>query len=178
MWVKWFEYSTLKTMDEDLAEEACILRRLWPGSIEKEKQRMNVEKEEKKKKCKVKLNRMRSNNHHQKDPKNMSQVSIIFPLALASLFAGFNSQAINLISAQGQGSSGDFKLMHPSGMILPTSSGLGLIGSVLRIRYGTTNSFPGYFGVPLQQNFWRFQRDLFCWLPARSSDRNRTFTPE
>ncbi|KAL0826334.1 hypothetical protein Bca101_050011 [Brassica carinata] len=48
MWVKWFEYSTLKTMDEDLAEEACILRRLWPGSIEKEKQRMNVEKEEKK----------------------------------------------------------------------------------------------------------------------------------
>ncbi|CAN7000183.1 unnamed protein product [Brassica oleracea var. botrytis] len=72
MWVKWFEYSTLKTMDEDLAEEACILRRLWPGSIEKEKQRMNVEKEEKKKKCKVKLNRMRSNNHHQKDQKNMT----------------------------------------------------------------------------------------------------------
>ncbi|CAF1915759.1 unnamed protein product [Brassica oleracea] len=47
MWVKWFEYSTLKTMDEDLAEEACILRRLWPGSIEKEKQRMNQRGEEK-----------------------------------------------------------------------------------------------------------------------------------
>uniref|UniRef100_A0A0D3AS62 Uncharacterized protein n=1 Tax=Brassica oleracea var. oleracea TaxID=109376 RepID=A0A0D3AS62_BRAOL len=55
MWVKWFEYSTLKTMDEDLAEEACILRRLWPGSIEKEKQRMNVEKEEKKKERRWKL---------------------------------------------------------------------------------------------------------------------------
>ncbi|CAG7894048.1 unnamed protein product, partial [Brassica rapa] len=70
MWVKWFEYLTPTTMDEDLTEEACRLRRpsetVWPGSIEKEKQSMNVEKEEKKKKCKVKLNRMRSKNHRQK----------------------------------------------------------------------------------------------------------------
>ncbi|KAH0840830.1 hypothetical protein HID58_092298 [Brassica napus] len=66
--IHWFEYTTLKTMDEDLAEEACILRRLWPGSIEKEKQRMNVK----------------------------SQVSIIYPHSLASLFDSFNSQAVSL----------------------------------------------------------------------------------
>uniref|UniRef100_A0A1J3IQQ4 Uncharacterized protein n=1 Tax=Noccaea caerulescens TaxID=107243 RepID=A0A1J3IQQ4_NOCCA len=78
MWVKWFDYSTLKTMDEDLAEEADSDRRvghwLWPwtgeivwrGSLEKERQRKNVEKEEKKKRSKDKLNRMRSRNGRQK----------------------------------------------------------------------------------------------------------------
>ncbi|KAL1198121.1 hypothetical protein V5N11_001206 [Cardamine amara subsp. amara] len=78
MWVKWFDYATLKTMDEDLAEEADSDRRvghwLWPwtgeivwrGSLEKEKQRKNAEKEEKKKKSRDKLNRMRSRNSRQK----------------------------------------------------------------------------------------------------------------
>ncbi|CAN7042129.1 unnamed protein product [Brassica rapa subsp. trilocularis] len=59
MWVKWFEYTTLKTMDEDLAEEACILRRLWPGSIEKEKQRMNAVSLRKKKERSWKLETLR-----------------------------------------------------------------------------------------------------------------------
>ncbi|CAN8248168.1 unnamed protein product [Cochlearia groenlandica] len=78
MWVKWFDYTILKTMDEDLAEEADSDRRvghwLWPwtgeivwrGSLEKEKQRKNVEKEEKKKRSKDKLNRMRTRNGRQK----------------------------------------------------------------------------------------------------------------
>ncbi|KAF8107122.1 hypothetical protein N665_0126s0040 [Sinapis alba] len=78
MWVDWFGYKTLKTMDEDLAEEADSDRRvghwLWPwtgevvwrGSLEKERQRKNVEKEEQKKRSKDKLNRMRRKSHRQK----------------------------------------------------------------------------------------------------------------
>uniref|UniRef100_M4C9S0 Glycosyl transferase family 1 domain-containing protein n=1 Tax=Brassica campestris TaxID=3711 RepID=M4C9S0_BRACM len=78
MWVQWFEYTTLKTMDEDLAEEADSDRRVghwiwpwtgevvWRGSLEKERQRKNVEKEEKKKRSKDKLNRMRNRNSRQK----------------------------------------------------------------------------------------------------------------
>ncbi|KFK30705.1 hypothetical protein AALP_AA6G017100 [Arabis alpina] len=78
MWVKWFDYTTLKTMDEDLAEEADSDRRvghwLWPwtgeiawrGSLEKEKQKKNLQKEEKKKKSKEKLNRMRTRSGRQK----------------------------------------------------------------------------------------------------------------
>ncbi|KAL0845948.1 hypothetical protein Bca101_019194 [Brassica carinata] len=78
MWVDWFGYTTLKTMDEDLAEEADSDRRvghwLWPwtgevvwrGSLEKERQRKNVEKEEQKKRSKDKLNRMRRKSHRQK----------------------------------------------------------------------------------------------------------------
>ncbi|CAB80930.1 hypothetical protein [Arabidopsis thaliana] len=78
MWVKWFDYTTLKTMDEDLAEEADSDRRvghwLWPwtgeivwrGTLEKEKQKKNLEKEEKKKKSRDKLSRMRSRSGRQK----------------------------------------------------------------------------------------------------------------
>ncbi|CAN6809209.1 unnamed protein product [Brassica oleracea] len=78
MWVQWFEYTTLKTMDEDLAEEADSDRRVghwiwpwtgevvWRGSLEKERQRKNVEKEDKKKRSKDKLNRMRNRNSRQK----------------------------------------------------------------------------------------------------------------
>ncbi|XP_010556580.1 PREDICTED: uncharacterized protein LOC104825864 [Tarenaya hassleriana] len=78
MWVKWFDYSTLKAMDEDLAEEADSDRRaghwLWPwtgeivwkGSLEKERQRRNVEKEERKRRSKDKLSRMRSRSGRQK----------------------------------------------------------------------------------------------------------------
>ncbi|WZZ11737.1 hypothetical protein YC2023_104826 [Brassica napus] len=79
MWVDWFGYTTLKTMDEDLAEEADSNDRrvghwLWPwtgevvwrGSLEKERQRKNVEKEEQKKRSKDKLDRMRRKSHRQK----------------------------------------------------------------------------------------------------------------
>ncbi|CAN7123790.1 unnamed protein product [Brassica rapa subsp. narinosa] len=122
MWVKWFEYTTLKTMDEDLAEEACILRRLWPGSIEKEKQRMNAVSLRKKKERRWKLETLRR-------------------LSNRMFLRSISSRRKDLRNRQG--SSDDFKLMHPSGMILP-----------------------GYFGVPLQQNFWHLYRDLFHWLPA------------
>ncbi|KAG6400436.1 hypothetical protein SASPL_137267 [Salvia splendens] len=55
MWIKWFQFSTLKAMDEDLAEESdtdrSYRRRLWPstgeivwqGTYEKERSRKNRE---------------------------------------------------------------------------------------------------------------------------------------
>ncbi|EXB52710.1 hypothetical protein L484_022487 [Morus notabilis] len=75
MWVKWFSYSTIKSMDEDLAEEADLdrsLRRrwLWPstgevfwhGVFEKERNLRNQQKEKRKQKSKEKLDRMRRRN--------------------------------------------------------------------------------------------------------------------
>ncbi|XP_059651310.1 uncharacterized protein LOC132298944 isoform X2 [Cornus florida] len=75
MWVKWFSYTTLKSMDEDLAEESDSdhprRRRLWPatgevywqGIYEKERNQKNREKEKKKKQSKDKILRMRQRNH-------------------------------------------------------------------------------------------------------------------
>ncbi|KAJ4823972.1 hypothetical protein Tsubulata_039229 [Turnera subulata] len=77
MWVKWFAYSTLKSMDEDLAEEADSdrpkRRWLWPstgevfwqGIFEKERDQRMRQKEQRKQHSKDKLRRMRSK-HRQK----------------------------------------------------------------------------------------------------------------
>ncbi|XP_043812637.1 uncharacterized protein LOC110615186 isoform X4 [Manihot esculenta] len=75
MWVKWFSYTTLKSMDEDLAEEADSdhpkRRWLWPstgeviwqGVFEKERNLRNRQKEKKKQQSKDKLSRMRRKRH-------------------------------------------------------------------------------------------------------------------
>lgn len=72
MWIKFFEYSTLKGMDEDLAEEADddlpASRRIWPqtgevfwqGVYERERREHYYLKMEKKKKNKERLERIRS----------------------------------------------------------------------------------------------------------------------
>ncbi|GKU96742.1 hypothetical protein SLEP1_g9944 [Rubroshorea leprosula] len=77
MWVKWFTFSTLKGMDEDLAEEADSdhpkRRWLWPstgevvwqGVFERERNLRNKEKEKRKQRSKDKLARMRKR-YHQK----------------------------------------------------------------------------------------------------------------
>ncbi|KAG5410526.1 hypothetical protein IGI04_006845 [Brassica rapa subsp. trilocularis] len=79
-------------MDEDLAEEACILRRLWPGSIEKEKQRMNAVSLRKKKERSWKLETLRR-------------------LSSRTFLRSISSRRKDLRNRQG--SSDDFKLMHP-----------------------------------------------------------------
>ncbi|KAJ9188273.1 hypothetical protein P3X46_003644 [Hevea brasiliensis] len=75
MWVKWFSYATLKSMDEDLAEEADSdhpkKRWLWPstgevvwqGVFEKERNLRNRRKEKRKQQSKDKLHRMRRKRH-------------------------------------------------------------------------------------------------------------------
>ncbi|KAK4382973.1 hypothetical protein Sango_2822700, partial [Sesamum angolense] len=75
MWIKWFQYSTLKSMDEDLAEEADSdqprRRWLWPstgeifwqGTYEKERNLRNKEKEKKRQQSKDKIQRMRKRTH-------------------------------------------------------------------------------------------------------------------
>ncbi|KAK9068327.1 hypothetical protein SSX86_012438 [Deinandra increscens subsp. villosa] len=76
MWVKWFDYNTLKAMDEDLAEEADSddhpgRRWLWPstgevfwqGVYEKERIRLRKEKESKKLKTRAKIQRIRNRTH-------------------------------------------------------------------------------------------------------------------
>ncbi|KAL3624422.1 hypothetical protein CASFOL_031090 [Castilleja foliolosa] len=75
MWVKWFHFNTLKTMDEDLAEEfdsARPKRRwLWPstgeifwqGMYEKERNMRNKEKEKKRQHSKDKIQRIRNRTH-------------------------------------------------------------------------------------------------------------------
>ncbi|XP_076910531.1 uncharacterized protein LOC143568206 [Bidens hawaiensis] len=71
MWIKWFNYKTLKTMDEDLAEEADSdhpnRRWLWPktgevfwqGMYEKEKNQMRQQKQKRKQKSKDKIQRIK-----------------------------------------------------------------------------------------------------------------------
>ncbi|KAK4415888.1 hypothetical protein Salat_2696200 [Sesamum alatum] len=75
MWIKWFQYSTVKSMDEDLAEEADSdhprRRWLWPstgeifwqGTYEKERNLRNKEKEKKRQQSKDKIQRMRKRTH-------------------------------------------------------------------------------------------------------------------
>ncbi|XP_062090569.1 uncharacterized protein LOC133796894 [Humulus lupulus] len=74
MWIKWFSYSTLKSMDEDLAEEADmdqpVKRWLWPstgevfwqGMYERERNLRHQQKEKRKQKSREKLDRMRRRN--------------------------------------------------------------------------------------------------------------------
>lgn len=74
MWVKWFSYPTLKSMDEDLAEEADsdhpTRRWLWPstgevfwqGVFERERNLRNRQKEKRKQLSKDKLSRMKKRN--------------------------------------------------------------------------------------------------------------------
>ncbi|KAI3703180.1 hypothetical protein L1987_73076 [Smallanthus sonchifolius] len=75
MWVKWFDYNTLKGMDEDLAEEADSeqpgRRWLWPstgevfwqGVYEKERIQLRKEKESKKQKTRAKIQRIKNRTH-------------------------------------------------------------------------------------------------------------------
>ncbi|KAL7125749.1 hypothetical protein ABFS83_14G137500 [Erythranthe nasuta] len=75
MWIKWFQFTTLKNMDEDLAEEFdsdhSKNRRLWPltgeiywhGIFEKERNMRNREKEKKRQQSKDKMQRMRKRTH-------------------------------------------------------------------------------------------------------------------
>lgn len=75
MWIKWFQFSTLKSMDEDLAEEFDNdhpkRRWLWPstgemfwqGIYEKERNLRNREKEKKRQQSKDKIQRMRKRTH-------------------------------------------------------------------------------------------------------------------
>ncbi|KAK9749455.1 hypothetical protein RND81_02G127100 [Saponaria officinalis] len=80
MWIKWFNFPTLKSMDEDLAEEADSdnkrRRWLWPstgevvwkGVLEKERDQKKKEIAEKKKKSREKLARIRRRNAHNHKP--------------------------------------------------------------------------------------------------------------
>lgn len=73
-WIKWFSYSTLKNMDEDLAEEADSdrpkRRWLWPstgevfwhGIYERERNLRHQQKEKRRQKSREKLGRMRRRN--------------------------------------------------------------------------------------------------------------------
>lgn len=75
MWVKWFNFNTLKSMDEDLAEEFDSdrprRRWLWPstgevfwhGMYEKERSLRNKEKEKKRQQSKDKIQRIRKRTH-------------------------------------------------------------------------------------------------------------------
>ncbi|XP_042480684.1 uncharacterized protein LOC122061481 [Macadamia integrifolia] len=75
MWVKWFSYTTLKGMDEDLAEESDSVhptRRwlwpltgevFWPGVYERERNQRQKQKEKRKQRSKDKIARIRSRTH-------------------------------------------------------------------------------------------------------------------
>ncbi|PWA81348.1 glycosyl transferase, family 1 [Artemisia annua] len=75
MWIKWFNYKTLKAMDEDLAEEADSDRHkqhwLWPstgevfwqGMYERERSQMRRQKEKRKQKSKDKIQRIKNRTH-------------------------------------------------------------------------------------------------------------------
>lgn len=75
MWVKWFNNNLLKSMDEDLAEEADSdgpkKRWLWPstgevfwkGMYEKERSQRSREKEKRKQQSKDKIDRIRKRTH-------------------------------------------------------------------------------------------------------------------
>ncbi|KAL9270041.1 hypothetical protein AKJ16_DCAP09829 [Drosera capensis] len=74
MWVKWFSFATLKSMDEDLAEEADSdhpKRWLWPltgevvwdGVLEKERNLRHQQREKRKKESRAKTERIKRRNH-------------------------------------------------------------------------------------------------------------------
>ncbi|KAF5731765.1 hypothetical protein HS088_TW18G00450 [Tripterygium wilfordii] len=72
MWIQWFTYSTLKSMDEDLAEEADSdhprRRWLWPstgevvwqGVLEREKEQRALQKERRNQRRKERISRMKA----------------------------------------------------------------------------------------------------------------------
>jgi len=80
MWVKWFSFQTLKSMDEELAEEADSdepkRRWLWPltgeiywrGTYERERSRRRKENAEKRKKNKDRIERIRNRNQERQKP--------------------------------------------------------------------------------------------------------------
>ncbi|KAJ8433649.1 hypothetical protein Cgig2_002320 [Carnegiea gigantea] len=80
MWMKWFSFQTLKSMDEELAEEADSDepkgRWLWPltgeiywqGTYEKERSRRRKENAEKRKKNKDRIERIRNRNQERQKP--------------------------------------------------------------------------------------------------------------
>ncbi|XP_074272892.1 uncharacterized protein LOC141596590 [Silene latifolia] len=80
MWVKWFNFGILKSMDEDLAEEADSEQKnrrwLWPstgeifwqGILEREINQKKKDDAEKKRKSKEKLERIRNRNRHHHKP--------------------------------------------------------------------------------------------------------------
>lgn len=80
MWIKWFSFRTLKSMDEDLAEEAdsdnTRRRWLWPstgeifwqGVYEKERDQRRKETAEKKRKSRDKVERIKSRNLKRQKP--------------------------------------------------------------------------------------------------------------
>lgn len=71
MWVKWFQYSTLKSLDEELAEvfdsDSPKKRWLWPstgevfwqGILEKERNQESKEKEKRRQQSRDKISRIR-----------------------------------------------------------------------------------------------------------------------
>ena len=75
MWIKWFSYATLKSMDEDMAEESDdehhVRRWLWPSTGEvfwqgvylREKNQRIQQKEKRRQQSKDKLSRMRRRSH-------------------------------------------------------------------------------------------------------------------
>lgn len=75
MWVKWFSYATLKSMDEDYAEEFDSdkprKRWLWPltgevvwhGTIEKERSQRHQQKERRKQQSREKIERIKKRHH-------------------------------------------------------------------------------------------------------------------
>lgn len=75
MWVKWFSYDTLKSMDEDYAEEydsdKPARRWLWPltgevlwqGVYERERNQRQRQKEKRRQLSKEKLGRMKKRQH-------------------------------------------------------------------------------------------------------------------
>ncbi|KAF3971901.1 hypothetical protein CMV_004545 [Castanea mollissima] len=75
MWIRWFSYATLKSMDEDLAEEADsehpTRRWLWPstgeifwsGVYERERKLRHRQKEDRKQRSKDKIDRIRRRTH-------------------------------------------------------------------------------------------------------------------
>lgn len=79
MWIKWFLFRTLKSMDEDLAEESDSnnkRRWLWPktgeifwqGVYEREKDKRRKENADRKKKSKEKLDRIKNRNLKRQKP--------------------------------------------------------------------------------------------------------------
>lgn len=75
MWIKWFSYATLKSMDEDYAEEFDTdrpkRRWLWPwtgevfwqGALERERNQRHKQKERRRQQSKQKIDRIRRRQH-------------------------------------------------------------------------------------------------------------------
>lgn len=75
MWIKFFQFTTIKAMDEDLAEESDSDQHkrhwLWPstgeifwqGTYDKERSMRNKEKEKKRQQSKDKIQRIRKRTH-------------------------------------------------------------------------------------------------------------------